>query len=143
MVFKQINNEKKILYILLIIFIITELTDDLLDYILGSSIVHSILQLSLFIILFFIVARIYLGYYRKRIKNLIPEELRKILEIVKESEIKGVIINLRSIRKIIKITKPTLKKRIDQLVYLNYISFEKQGNNKYIKITTLGDSLLR
>ncbi|MCK5630436.1 MAG: hypothetical protein KAI26_07495 [Nanoarchaeota archaeon] len=143
MIFKQINNEKKILFILFIIFVITELLDHFLDQILGISIIHSILQLFLFLILFLVVARIYLGYYRKGIKKLIPEELRRILEIIKESEVKGVIINLKSIRKVLEITKPTLKKRIDQLVYLNYISFEKKGNNKYIKITTLGNSFLK
>jgi len=143
MIFKQINNEKKVFLILIIIFIITEVLDDFLDHLLGISRIHSIIQFVLFLFLFLVIARIYLGYYRKKIKKLIPQELRTILEIIKESENQGIIINLVSIMKKSNITKPTLKKRIDQLIYLNYIYFEKQGNNKYLRITSLGNSLLK
>ncbi|MCK5107345.1 MAG: hypothetical protein KAQ83_01340 [Nanoarchaeota archaeon] len=143
MILKSINNEKKVFLILILIFIVTEIIDDLLDHILGISKIHSIIQLVLFLVLFLIIARISLGYYRKKIRKLIPPELRNILEIIKKSEADRIMINLIGLMKLLKITKPTLKKRIDQLVYLNYIYFEKQGNNKYIRLTNIGNSILK
>lgn len=136
------NQEYSLIYLLLIIFFITEIMDDTLDHLLGSSKIHSIIQLFLFMLLFYIVSRIFLGYYKRRINKLIPEDLMIIIKIIKEAEIKGVVVNQREIRTKLDITKPTLKKRIDNLIFLNYISFEKEGNNKYLKITPMGNSLL-
>ncbi len=140
--FNKINDEKKVLYILLGLFILTELIDDLLDHILGISIFHSALQFFMFIVLFIVVAKLYLGYFKKKVEKLIPEELREILEIVKSHEIKGVVVNLRRIGKELDITKPTMKKRIDHLLYLKYIIVELKGNNKYVRLTKLGKSIL-
>ena len=126
-----------------IIFIITELVDDFLDYMLGgSSIFHSILQLLLFIILFYIVSKLFYIFYKRRINKLIPKELMNILKIIKEAEVKGVLINQNNIRTRLNITKPTMKKRLDNLMDLQYIFFEEEGNNKYLKFTPLGDSIL-
>jgi len=136
------NHEQSLLYILLIIFIFTELIDDFFDYILGSSIIHSIIQLFLFLILFFIVTKMFLGYYKRKINKLIPEELMDILRIIKDAEIKGVLINQSKVRNTLNITKPTLKKRVDSLIELQYIFFEDKGNNKYLRLTKLGNSLI-
>ena len=65
------------------------------------------------------------------------------LKLIKEAEVRGVVVNQREIRTKLNITKPTLKRRIDNLISLNYISFEKDGNNKYLKITPLGSSILK
>lgn len=140
---KKINDDNKLLVILFSIFILTEIIADILDWFLGYSLLHSIIQLILFIVLFIVAAKMFLGYYNKKVKTLIPKELRDILEIIKESEIRNTKTNLVTIRKRIDVTKPTLKKRIDNLLYLNYIVIEKEGNNKYIKITDLGESLLK
>lgn len=137
------NQEYSLIYILLIIFFITEIIDDTLDHLLGSSKIHSIIQLFLFIIIFYFTAKLFLGYYKRRINKLIPEELMSILKIIKEAEVKGVVVNQRESRTKLNITKPTLKKRIDNLISLNYVSFEKKGNNKYLKITPIGNSLLK
>lgn len=134
--------EKTIIYIILIVFILTELIDLLLDHILGNSIAHSILQLILFIILFLITYRLFQKYYSKKIKKILPEELIQILKIIKNEKIKGVMINQRKMRGILKITKPTLKKRVDALLELQYISFEKEGNNRYFILTEKGEALI-
>jgi len=136
-------NESSLLYVIFIIFIITELIDDFLDHILGmSSIFHSILQLLLFIMLFYIVSRLFYIFYKRRINRLIPEELMGILKIIKETEIKGILINQRNLRTRLSITKPTMKKRLDDLIDLQYIFFEEKGNHKYFKLTPLGDSII-
>ena len=126
------------------IFIITEIFDEFLDYTLkGPSILHSVLQLSLFIILFIIVSNLFSIFYKRKINRLIPEELMEILKIIKESEIKGVLINQTDLRSRLKITKPTLKKRLGNLIALHYIGFEVSGNHKYLILTELGDSAIR
>jgi DNA-binding MarR family transcriptional regulator len=137
------NQERFVLFMLLVIFILTEFVDDLLDNVLGSSLLHSGLQLILFLMLFSIVARIFLHLSRTKVTKLIPEELMSILNIIRDAESKGITINLRDIRSKLGITKPTLKKRIDQLIRIEYISFEKDGNSKYLRITPLGRSLLK
>lgn len=136
------NQEKQLFFILLIVFIFTELIDDLFDYLLGNSIVHSLIQLVIFLTLFFFVAKMFLGYYKKMVNKLIPEELMAILRIIKDAENKGVLVNQRKVMSILNITKPTLKKRVDGLIALKYIFFEKKGNNIYIKLTKLGNSSL-
>jgi DNA-binding MarR family transcriptional regulator len=137
------NQERFLIFMLLVVFIITEAVDDLLDNLLGSSLVHSGLQLILFLMLFSIVARIFLHLSRNKVTKLIPEELMSILRIIKEAESNCITVNLRDIRSKLGITKPTLKKRIDQLIRVEYITFEKDGNSKYLRITPLGRSLLK
>jgi len=138
---KNKKSEKTVFYILLIIFILTEIIDLLLDQSLGNSILHSVIQLILFLFLFVLTYKLFIKYSDKRIKKLISEELMAILKIIKKEERKGVLINQRKMREILRITKPTLKKRIDALLELQYISFEEKGNNRYFILTTLGDSI--
>ena len=132
------------LYLIFVIFIITEVFDEFLDYALkGPSILHSILQLSLFIILFIIVSKLFSNFYKQKINRLIPEELMEILRIIKEAEMKGVLINQTELMSRLNITKPTLKKRSGNLIDLHYINFEVRGNHKYLILTELGDSIIR
>jgi len=74
--------------------------------------------------------------------SLIPNNLKLILEVIKDSEIKGVLINQTGLISKLKITKPTLKKRLESLLVLNYISIELKGNHKYIILTDKGNSIL-
>jgi len=129
-------------YILLIIFVFTEIIDLSLDYWLGNSLLHSILQLILFISLFIITSRVLLRYSNKRMKKLISNELMEILKIIDNSSKKGVLINQRKMRELLNITKPTLKKRVDALLELKYIIFEEQGNNRYLILTELGKTII-
>ncbi len=142
-IFKE-GYERGLLYLVFVIFIITEIFDEFLDYTLrGPSIIHSVLQLSLFIILFIVVSKLFSIFYKQKINRLIPEELMEILKIIKESESKGVLINQTDLRARLKITKPTLKKRLGNLVDLHYISFEVRGNHKYLILTELGYSIVK
>jgi len=137
------KQDKVLLIVLFAIFIITEIIDDIFDHLLGSSMIHSIIQLLLFLLLFFIIAKTFLGYYRKRINKLIPEELMAIMKTINDESIKGVLTNQSKLMKLLDVTKPTIKKRIDSLIELQYISFEENGNNKYLRLTELGNSLIK
>ncbi len=139
---KQIKPQKAILYILAIMFIITEIIDQALDQALGNLLLHSMLQLMLFLFLFFITYRLFIKYSNEKMKKLIPEELMDILKIIKSGKTKGVLVNQRKMRELLKITKPTLKKRVDALLELRYISFEEKGNHRYFIITDLGNSFM-
>jgi DNA-binding MarR family transcriptional regulator len=66
-----------------------------------------------------------------------------ILAIIKEYEVKGVLLNQSKIQKKLNVTKPTMKKRLDSLIELKYVFFEKEGNDKYIKLTSLGNSIIK
>ena len=134
--------EKSLVYILLIVFILTELIDLFMDHLLGNSITHSILQLVLFLFLFIVTYRLFEKYSNKKIRELVPQELMEILKIIKDKKKKGVMINQTQMRKAINITKPTLKKKVDALIELQYISFKKRGNNKYFILTELGNSVV-
>ncbi len=137
-------SDRGLLYLVFVIFIITEIFDEFLDYMLkGSSVLHSMLQLSLFIILFIIISNLFSRFYRQKINRLIPEELMDILKVIKEAEIKGVLINQTNLMARLKITKPTVKKRLNHLIALHYIDFEIRGNHKYIILTALGDSIIK
>ena len=137
-------SDRSLLFLIFVIFIITEIFDEFLDYTLkGPSILHSILQLSLFIILFIVVSKLFSVFYKQKINILIPEELMGILKIIKEAENKGVLINQTYLRIRLKITKPTLKKRLNHLIILHYIDFEIRGNHKYIILTELGESIIK
>jgi len=129
-------------YILLVIFVFTEIIDFSLDYWLGNSLIHSILQLILFISLFIIISKLFLRYSNKRMKKLIPNELMNILKIIDNSSKKGILINQRKMRELLNITKPTLKKRVDILLEFKYIIFEEQGNYRYLMLTELGKSII-
>ena len=133
----------KVVFTLLIVFIITEIIDDIFDHLLGSSIIHSVIQLFIFIILFFIITNVFLNYHKKKINALISDELMDILRVINSEKEKGVLVNQVKLMKSLNVTKPTMKKRLDQLITFEYISFEKNGNNKYIKLTALGNSIIR
>ena len=139
---KESINEKLLFIILLIVFIITEIIDHLLDHFLGNSILHSILQLFLFASLFLVTYKMFITYLNKKVEKLIPEELMNILKIISDSNQKGIIINQRKMGELLNITKPTIKKRINTLLSLEYIFFEKKGNNRYFRITNLGKSFI-
>lgn len=131
-------------YVIFAIFIITEIVDDSLDHLLGSnSILHSIIQLVLFIVLFFTTFRLFSRHYGAKMKKLIPDEVMSILKIVKDAELRGVLVNQKTIANKLNVTKPTLKKRIDVLVGLQYLHFEKEGNQKFLKLTQLGETAIK
>lgn len=134
--FKKLDDS--ILFALLGVFLVTEIIDDIFDYLLGSSIIHSIIQLFFFIFLFLIVTKIFFKYHKKKINVLIPNELMNILIVINNEKEKGVLVNQVELMKLLDITKPTIKKRLDQLIAFDYVYFEENGNNKYIKLTPLG-----
>lgn len=136
------NNKTQTLITIFIIFIITEVFDIFLDNKLGNSFSHSIIQLVLFLVLFITTSKIFLYYHNKQIKNLIPEELIEILETIKKANQKRTFPNQIKIQKELNITKPTAKKRLQELSKLKYIRFEKKGNNKYIALTNQGKEIL-
>lgn len=141
--FNYDNKDRNLFVVLFVVFIITELIDDLFDHLLGNSILHSVLQLFLFLVLFFIVAKIFLGFYKRKINELLPEELMIILKMINNETMKGILINQSKLRRKLDITKPTMKKRIDNLIDLRYVLFEEKGNNKYLKLTNRGESIAK
>ena len=66
-----------------------------------------------------------------------------ILKIIKNAEHNGILINQKKMRTSINITKPTLKKRVDSLMELQYVYFEKKGNNRYLRLTKHGNSIVK
>lgn len=136
------ENNNNLLFVTIITFILVEFIDEYLDYKLGTSIVHSIIQIILYILLFIIIYYIFNKYYEQKIKILLPEELIEILNLIKNAEIKNTVLNQKKILSILKITKPTMKKRIDTLIKLNYVYYEQNGNHKYLKLTTNAKSII-
>lgn len=142
---KYLLNRKENHNLLLAIFtsfIIIEFIDDYLDYKLGVSFLHSVIQIFLYVILFIIIYSLFHKYYKKKIEVLLPIELMKILNIVKNAESKNTLLNQKKVMQELKITKPTMKKRIDTLLELDYIYFEQKGNHKYLRLSSKGKSLL-
>jgi DNA-binding MarR family transcriptional regulator len=136
--------DSKIIYLVFVIFVITEIIDDTLDRLFkGTMVLHSIFQILIFMMLFIVVSRLFYIHYKKKIKTMLPEEMMIILRELKESQIKGTLINQITLMKRINITKPTMKKRIRTLRELGYINFENVGNNKYIKLTELGNTIVK
>ncbi len=139
----KLSSGKFTIYIVLgSIFIITEIIDLTLDYLMGNSIIHSILQLVLFLFLFIAISKIFLVYSNRKMQKLIPLELMQLLKIINDSRKQGIIINQRKMRESLGITKPTLKKRVDALLELKYLFFEENGNHKYFRLTKAGESFL-
>lgn len=139
---KKINPEIFLLILLFLLFVITEIIDSTLDYLLGPSFFHTIIQLFLFLFLFLIIYRLFIYHTNKKIKKLVPEDLMEMLRIIKNEKNKGVMINQRKMREVLDITKPTLKKKVDALLELQYVTFEEKGNNRYFILTDLGESLV-
>jgi DNA-binding MarR family transcriptional regulator len=136
--------DSKIIYLVFVIFVITEIIDEILDRTFkGTTLLHSIFQTFIFMLLFIVVTRLFYIHYKSKVKTMIPEEIMMILMVLKESQIKGILINQKSLMKKIDVTKPTMKKRINTLLELGYISYEKEGNNNYIKLTPLGNSMVK
>ena len=140
--FKSYKSQKSLIYTILISFIIAEIIDNILDYLFKNSFIHSIIQILIFLILFLFITKIFLIYHKKKVNELIPDELMKILKIIKKEKENGVLINQTKLMKLLDITKPTMNKRLKQLIKLEYIKFEKQGNNNYIILTKNGEITL-
>ena len=138
----KIQGNKKLVFIIIIIFIAVEIIDEVLDYILKTSLTHSIFQILLHLILFFIIYYIFNKDYSEKIKILLPTELIDILKTIKNAGEKNILLNQVKILSILKITKPTMKKRIIALLKLDYICFEKKGNHKYFKLTKKGEKII-
>lgn len=138
------DTDSKIIYLVFLIFVITEIIDESLDRLFqGATVIHSIFQTLIFMTLFIVVTRLFYIHYRAKVKTIVPEELMAILHVLKESQLRGILINQVGLMKRINITKPTVSKRIVTLLDLGYITFEKYGNNKYIKLTQLGNSIVK
>lgn len=138
-----LNNNKILLFLLVLIFIITESIDLYLDKLFGTIILHSILQIILFLFLFMISFYLFGKIHKNKIKVLLPEDLIKILEIIRDAENKNIVLNQNKFLSILKVTKPTMKKKIERLINLKYISIEEKGNYKYLKLTNEGKSILK
>jgi predicted transcriptional regulator len=138
----MLKNQKRFLLLILAVFIISELIDDFLDHLLGSSLFHSFFQMIFFLLLFLMVAQLFMIYHKRKIDRLLPQELMEILRLIKEHEEKMVMINKKRLMQKLNITKPTLQKRLNSLRDLKYVNYYKKGNNNYIRLTPLGDSLL-
>ena len=134
------NPDKIVVYILLVVFIVIEILDVFLDGWLENSLLHFVLRLFLFLFLFIITYRIFISYSNKKINKMISEDLMEILGIIKSEGRKGIMINQRKMRELLGITKPTLKKRVEALLELRYVTFEKRGNHRYFVLTELGES---
>jgi len=137
------NNNRYILFQLGLIFILIEILDTYLDYILGITFFHTTIQIVLYLILFFISFYLFDKHYKKRIKVLLTPELMEILSSIDSSTGKQILPNNKHLLLALKITKPTLKKRLDALTNLEYIYYEKKGNNKYLKLTDKGKSFIK
>mgnify|MGYP006272853561 CR=1 FL=1 len=135
------KRDKDLLFVLLATFIFTEIIDTLFDQFLGRSALHSVIQLLLFVVLFFVVIKVFFVYSKKKTDALIPDELMSILRFIRVEEQKGVLVNQVKLMKRLHVTKPTIKKRLNLLTDLGYIYFENHGNNKYIKLTKLGSNV--
>jgi len=83
-----------------------------------------------------------LFYYNNKIKILLQTELIDILKTINDAENKNILLNQSKILSTLKITKPTMKKRILMLAKLEYIYFEKNGNHKYLKLTNKGKGMI-
>jgi len=137
------KNNRYILLQLALIFILIEILDTYLDYILGITFVHTTIQIVLYLILFLISFYLFDRHYKKKIKVLLTPELMKILLVINSSTCKQIMPNNKYLLLALKITKPTLKKRLDALTNLEYIYYEKKGNNKYLKLTAKGKLLIK
>lgn len=123
-------------------FILIEFIDDYLDHMMGVSLLHSIIQIFLYILLFLIIYSLFNKYYKNKFQVLLPEDLMRILLIINRAENKKILLNQKKVMQELKITKPTMKKRIDTLLELGYIYFEQNGNHKYLRLTSKGKTLL-
>ncbi|MGM5483983.1 MAG: hypothetical protein ACQER9_03650 [Nanobdellota archaeon] len=136
------KRERKIIILLCFVFILTEIIDNMLDHLIENSIIHSIIQILLFLILLIIVIKLFFNY-KKKIEKLVPYELMDILLFIDIEKKKGILLNQSRLIRKLNITKPTMKKRLNQLIDMEYIYFEKEGNKKYIKMTDKGKSVLK
>ncbi|MFW5746682.1 MAG: hypothetical protein ACOCWQ_04000 [Nanoarchaeota archaeon] len=139
----MIGKNRNFFVLILSIFIITEIIDNLFDYLLGPSLLHSILQVFLFIMLFFVITKLFLIHEEKKMKVLIPETLMEILRKVDDHNKKGVLVNQVRLMKMLGVTKPTIRRRLDKLYTLGYLSYQENGNNKFIQLTTKGRFVLQ
>jgi predicted transcriptional regulator len=137
------NQNKYFLIQLILIFVLIEIFDSYLDYVLGINIFQTILQIILYLILFSLSFYLFNSYYKKKLKILLPKELVEILNAINLSSNKNILPNNKYLLATLNITKPTLKKRLESLIELEYIFYEKKGNNKYLKLTSKGKSFVK
>lgn len=137
------EKDRKTFIALFIAFLFTEIIDDLLDHVFNISWLHSLIQFLIFVLLFFTVLKLFI-LYKKQIKNsLIPDYLMDIIEIIDSEKNRGMLVNQTKLIKLLNVTKPTIKKRLEQLNRLGYIYFEVRGKNKYIKLSQLAEKLVQ
>ncbi len=138
------NSENKIFFLqLAIIFILVELLDFYLDSVLGLNLFHTIIQIILYLILFIVSIFLFNMYYKKKVEKLLLPELMQILKLLQQSDNNKIMINNKHLLTTLKITKPTLKKRVEVLTNLGYLTYDKIGNRKYLKLTLKGKSYLK
>jgi DNA-binding MarR family transcriptional regulator len=139
------NNNKNNLFLLqlALLFILIEVFDSYLDYILGITLFHTLIQIVLYLVLFVLSFYLFNVYYKKKIKVLLPQELVNILIVIDNSTNKNILPNNKYLLSTLNITKPTLKKRLESLENLEYILYEKKGNNKYLKLTDKGKAFIK
>ena len=132
-----------LLAVTFLLFTVIEIMDTILDAILGTSLLHSVLQAALFLILFLAVMKIFFVYRRRRTEMLIPDELMDILHVIAKEQEKGVLVNQAKLMRSLDVTKPTIRKRVEQLRSLGHIIWAEEGNRKIIRLTPAGHAILR
>jgi uncharacterized membrane protein len=140
---RLLDNKFGLLAIVTLIFIITEALDTILDRLLGVSLLHTIIQLLLFLGLLYVASTLFLIYHSRKVRRLISKELMDVLQEIKDANGRGIMINQQYLVRKLHTTKPTMRKRLERLYRMHYIAFEKEGNNKHIIMTREGKSLAR
>ena len=129
---------KKFFEVLFGVFVITEIVDLLLDSFLGVIVLHSLVQFGLYLFLFGFVVFYFDRFYRNRFDELLSEDLIEILKVVLNAEKRNIMLNQKKIMAILKVTKPTLKKRVEVLIGMGFLVVEERGNFKFLKLTARG-----
>ena len=129
---------KKFFEVLFGVFVITEIVDLLLDSFLGVNVLHSLVQFGLYLFLFGFVVFYFDRFYRNRFDELLSEDLIEILKVVLNAEKRNIMLNQKKIMAILKVTKPTLKKRVEVLIGMGFLVVEERGNFKFLKLTARG-----
>jgi len=139
----NIKENQVFLIQLFFIFVLIEILDSYLDYKFGITFFHTFIQIFLYLFLFSITFYLFNKYYKSKFKVLLIPELMDILNLIEVSENNNLLLNNTNLLRKLKITKPTFKKRIDALINLNYISYEKNGTSKYLRLTNKGKTFLK
>ena len=76
-------------------------------------------------------------------KTTLSPELFDMLKVIHEKSLKNVSSSYETIMKDLKITRPTIRKRMGTLVYTGYIIEERKGNKKSFLLTCKGEQIFR